>query len=932
MRAPRERQIGNAGVSAVTAAFELLGWGVAENARHDVGTDLFLLARDRRLFDLGLVVGAQVKTGESWFSNPVYESDDTLTGWWFRDSDRSHIDAWLTHVLPHILILHNLNSGMSYWVHVTEDKVESTGIGAKIKVPLENTIDDDHAQALLEVAATLRPATSWEGSAWTDAGSLLPRDILRHALIVPRLVAPHPNAGFERVLSPEQAVAMLMQARLREVDEFARRHHEVPTLDESSDSLDWQWRFVGALAHRLRTGEVNQLVKIVSDAPDASTFAAATVAATAGLFEEGRIEEAIPLLEVALARDDASPIDHAWLTIQLARARTDIGQIDAAHSAVLAVQAIRMTDPNDVTATAIAGAATRLLFDLSAIDLRKVSDVIAGSDTTASWWRRQTVSWGLAAMLDRTFKDWGSDTSITFGGSDQANDQLLAASLTANHVGDQGEWRYLTGLLGQDTLLRLDRESDPQRVRQGLSTLRLAGDDAALKLAVRRLVLDGPAEAVSLAAAEVRLEASTQTTCAADLTMLREGGDVLDETTADRAVEWLLNTLRDPSDFLARTRPRFVIGMKLPETLASVLAGASVAARLLVVKFLCELPTQGDQAYATAWAGVVAAMPPETWTNEVAISLGGSADAHHEVLRQPLLGLLAQYDSGARERLLEEVGAGSLGALSALGDVRTIDSHVVRDLVTILGTRLETTVRDAHANSFGIGGHDFAGALALLNVWHHDVADWNSLIDFLGDVVVSGRDKIGALRVLTGSLEQIPLELTPRLKAVCTAITHAPPSQASLGALFGDEVDARGPAAHLAAALGVLNEVEGADLLADLLAGDSEKRQWAAMLALRLGKPEDVGILTSLVHDHNPDVRATAASALASLVDTPSGSSMVIACLRHCLRDTGTRVPISIAATLAHPGHTGSDARETLAFLTTHRSARARSAAQSAVL
>jgi HEAT repeat protein len=102
------------------------------------------------------------------------------------------------------------------------------------------------------------------------------------------------------------------------------------------------------------------------------------------------------------------------------------------------------------------------------------------------------------------------------------------------------------------------------------------------------------------------------------------------------------------------------------------------------------------------------------------------------------------------------------------------------------------------------------------------------------------------------------------------------------------------------------------------------------MLALRLGKPEDVGILASLVHDHKPDVRATAASALASLIDTPSGSSTVAACLRQCLRDTGTLVPISIAVTLAQPGHTGSEAREVLAHLATHRSARARRAAQTA--
>lgn len=56
------------------ANFELLGWGAVENTTHDLGTDLFLMARDNRRFDLGLLVGAQVKNGPSWFRNqPAFD-------------------------------------------------------------------------------------------------------------------------------------------------------------------------------------------------------------------------------------------------------------------------------------------------------------------------------------------------------------------------------------------------------------------------------------------------------------------------------------------------------------------------------------------------------------------------------------------------------------------------------------------------------------------------------------------------------------------------------------------------------------------------------------------------------------------------------------------------------------------------------------------
>jgi hypothetical protein len=60
MRASRTGQLASIGVNAVWTAFDRLGWGTAENHRHDLGTDLFVQARDARLFDTGLVIGVQV--------------------------------------------------------------------------------------------------------------------------------------------------------------------------------------------------------------------------------------------------------------------------------------------------------------------------------------------------------------------------------------------------------------------------------------------------------------------------------------------------------------------------------------------------------------------------------------------------------------------------------------------------------------------------------------------------------------------------------------------------------------------------------------------------------------------------------------------------------------------------------------------------------
>jgi hypothetical protein len=182
VRVSVQEQVGGAGVSRVTAAFEVINWGTAENPRHDLGTDLFVMARDERRYDLGLVVGVQVKTGPKYFRRPS-KKDGVEIGWWFHDNDRSHVDAWLSHVLPHLIVLHNLESGASYWAHVTPEAVQPTGKGAKILVLKENTLDAAHRDALLQVAASTRSGLPLEGSVWTGVASLLPKDRLRHALI-----------------------------------------------------------------------------------------------------------------------------------------------------------------------------------------------------------------------------------------------------------------------------------------------------------------------------------------------------------------------------------------------------------------------------------------------------------------------------------------------------------------------------------------------------------------------------------------------------------------------------------------------------------------------------------------------------------------------------------------------------------------------------
>ncbi|HYY82488.1 MAG TPA: DUF4365 domain-containing protein, partial [Actinomycetes bacterium] len=207
MRASPQEQTGGVGISEVTADLQRIGWGpVALNAQHDLGTDLFVQARDARRFDRGLFVGVQVKGGPEWFQHPVRAEDGSLLGWWYYEPKVDHFDDWVTHGLPHLLVLHDLDTRTSHWVHVTAKAVQSTGKGAKILVPVSQTIAREHLDDLLAVAASHKPVIGLEGTAWSaSASNIAPARRLRHALLVPRLVAPHRNTGFGTAIGPEQA-------------------------------------------------------------------------------------------------------------------------------------------------------------------------------------------------------------------------------------------------------------------------------------------------------------------------------------------------------------------------------------------------------------------------------------------------------------------------------------------------------------------------------------------------------------------------------------------------------------------------------------------------------------------------------------------------------------------------------------------------------
>jgi hypothetical protein len=932
VRASPQEQTGGVGTSEVTAALQRIGWGpVVPNAQHDLGTDLFAQARDARRFDRGLFVGVQVKAGPSYFAQPAHTEDGSLLGWWYYEEDADHFDDWVTHGLPHLLVLHDLDSRVSYWAHVIATSVESTGKGAKILVPVSQTIDPEHLDDLLDVAASHKPVIGLQGTAWTaSASNLPPARRLRHALLVPRLVAPHPNTGFEIAIGPEDALALLAQGRIRHLKAFSERHEAVPWLDEAGSSKDWRWRFVAALGRLFVQGDRNAVAATITDAPNPASRAAACVVTACALMDAERHADAAALLSEQ--PDEAHPVDWAWMLTQRARARAQIGDVAAARQDAAAALRALVGDPDDVTASAIGAAAAELLFQTASWGEESLDELITAIDTAVSWWRTQTVSTALRAAADRTFQEWADDRATTrIDFEDTVNDKLFAAVVSADLTGEHGTWRTTGSLLARNTLMVEHARADVSRQTGALDELRRSGDEKSLDLAARRLWAIGPLGPLTEAARRIQPGSWTHTTARANLALWQHAGDVLDEATASGAARYCLDVVTDSSAFVSRTTPSFLVIPYTLDALSGLLRAAGDAVHRDLARFIAGLPPVTDQLEARGWARVAAALRATvvataedcTAWRQVAVS------QPHPGLAAAILGLLTDYDEAARELLRTRIAGGDNHALAALGPdhVHQLDTQVAGRLMAQDAELLDATIAQLQQGRHPVRTRDPAERLAVLAVYFPDVAPWDALLRYLGHARLPSERKRIACLALAQHADRLPEPIRSALRELIPQLKATVPALNVLGEPFG------GAGMILAAAVGALDDQTLTGGLPGLLAGSPPERRDAAALIGRLGRPELTAALVALLGDPHPEVRAEAACALAMRVaSTDTGTDpLAIAGLQRALTDPGAQTPLAIAAGLPALGTPSDQARELIRSLLDHSSALVRETAARAV-
>jgi len=903
VRAPNNEATGTSGESEVLAQFERLGWAGVIDSRHDTGTDLYLRPRDARRYELGAVMGAQVKTGASYFGSPQKDSSGAITGWWFAEDNRGHFDYWLRHALPHVLILRDQHKNNSYWIHITPERVLSTGKGAKILVPVLQVIDADQNEALSDVALTQLPTPTWDGTAWTGAVHLSSVDEIRHALIAPRLIAPHPNLTPDAITGLE---ALAMQVLLRSELERVLNPTNLPglahhkhakwkglSLDEARED-NWCWRATAALYLRHYQDDLTILLRLVELATTPAERAAAAVLCCTYHLEKNDPDTALTVLQDALTHDDYSSVDYAWLEAQRARALLEIGRHEEAFDVAMKTQRIHREAPSDVTAAAIAGACAMTAFRATDWMQGDIANIIERSDNPASWWRTQVMSYGLSAHLSEQFRSWSEEASIQIGGSNDTHRRLLSATLLASYAGDHDGWRSATGALAEHLLVTTNHTNDPETVASRLTLLRLSGDSTSVRRATRHVVTRGPTMAARIAANEVEPSLSTRTTAMADLELLTAAGDVLEPLHADRICTWALATLADPTNYSERARPTFILWYKILDLLRSMVWVLSADALHRVIDYFLAHPPVTDDGAAQTLAPLIHLIPSSAWRETDRQRAAQRSNQDAPFLREAYLAVAAPAVPESRDEIHRRARAGELITLDAIDDLRTLPSDAVDTLTNRLCGVIDDLIDDAAKGTYGAGGLDPGSALALLSVWHPSNARWDKIEVLLGALRVLPRQLFGTLQVLALHGAALPYDAKEQLSEPVSVLRHRAPGQNP----FLTE-DIRSLAAEALAAL--TDEPSRRQLVRELLFEDADHRASSAHIIERHGDDAEAELLLALAGDAAVAVRDAALGGLSNLVAAGRAPDGVVAALSRVLDSGGRRSAAAVVSRLKGP-------------------------------
>lgn len=769
MRATSQEATGSAGVSDVMSNFRRIGWAPVENPQsHDLGTDIWVAVRDERRFDLGRVLGVQVKAGTTYFKNVEADAQGNVLGWWYYESTTDHFDYWIKHLSPHLLILHNLESRTSHWVHITAPRCVTTGKGVRILVPRDQTIDSANFTNLLTVAAKQSATISLEGTAYDAAAyNVAPVDRVRYAMLIPRILSPHPNRGLELQIEPEEALALIVKCDIAQLRDLVQRTGLWTDPDTQPMTEDWRWHFVYACWRALAHSDTSLLAGVIETSQRLEWRVGACILLASRYYEEGQTQAALDLVQSMITEDKCVPADHSWLLLHQAWYGSELGHLQDARDAAQEAQNLLQREPSDATASMLLGCSARTLYFLQDFGSQSADDLsrtIRASDNVGSWWRDQQMGWTYSQAATADFKAWAEDTSSHWE-ADPPIHGFLAATWNSSFCADFESYAAAKARLG---CYELRHANTSEELTQGLMNLLLSGDTKAFGLACKKLSRNGPATVLTNISSICIPPYMTRKRARCFLEFWTNYAHTADEVSARKMMDWCIGVLTGTDASLLVQDEIRVQKYSVVDALAGSLEvlGASDRTKASTILESCPVSTVFDHQAISRLAKAIGKNAQSTETANFILSSANSAAGSTDAMVKARLMRLA-YDLGsadAKRALLDEATRpnyyAAAEALSA-----DILSHVeATQVIRHLSYYLQISTLEASSGKHGLSPSlSKAELLTALNINFPEHAEWDVLASYLIHPAVLADNKAAACRRIAAQRERVPVQTRNRI-------------------------------------------------------------------------------------------------------------------------------------------------------------------------
>ncbi|WP_323958850.1 DUF4365 domain-containing protein [Arthrobacter sp. JZ12] len=863
---PHKLAAGSMGESVARVVFQRIGWAPPAKIDQDIGDDLITFARDRsvsdepsKTYDLSAPVFLQVKASYTEYDKPTHTVNGR-EGWWFSESDTDHFDHWLMFGLPYLLVLVDLTKELAYWTHITGSEIKATGKGRKVFVPSDQRVEEASLEALNAIATGHR-SSSLEGSAWAGVlENLVPAARLRNALVMPRLVAPHPNRQPSKI-SYEQATAMLLRNRINDLRDASEKGL-CPAPDAWKQHRQWGWRFVGALRTLIMDEDRSELDELSSaSAPKRLTFErdACNIVRACSAHAEGHTAEAVQLLDV---RPNTKIADRGWMHAQRAHMLFELNESRAAAKAAQDALITLRSLGGDLSVSAIRGGCAAILYSLAELGTGDLEGTVAAQDNAVSWWRAQDTSYALTTALNDKFREWSDDGSVTFRTVDPI-DELNTAALNAAFSANWSSWRHLSFLMAQ---LVLTGTRDPEFAQEALALIAHTGQKKAAKAAARRLWIGGPLDALRGASSRLAGEDWSRRSEGAVMGILAHGGDLLSPELADSAVARILDVLRADGPVRQLGHEWADRWSEIGAALSRLLSAASEKSHRACADLICS-------HFAESWGHATAAIRIATHLDfsllegEVAQKVCDVALMRDDACRYELLEILAPQLPAAMEMLRNFASDGVTSAIHSLLVVDPTAAEHYQQLGRSAAVAVEKAVvaaRGVEGNLvYSYGDFDHLHDLAVAALKTENDQLWEQVLSALHANVLPTDQLFRTLELLAIRFRDLPdfvrkrvAEIAPELSAVKSLLAHDADSAHNAGF--------RAALTALQIATGQFTEHE---VLIRLLQFRRDDPANFARLLKFWNSPQKLSLLATLAADSNPQVRAHAVYALIDFAD-----------------------------------------------------------------